>query len=84
MESDCKKGCCTLEQDADQQPPRPKAAEKSIPNKEAEKVARDWFRWAGKRSTKAQIERAVRHPKVIAEAERRAAVMTAWLGKKSN
>jgi hypothetical protein len=68
-----------LERESDRRTTTHRTGETLVSRKEAEKVARDWFRWAGKRPTKAQIEKAVRHPKVIAETERRAAV-----GKISN
>jgi hypothetical protein len=50
---------------------RNRKTEISIPRRDLEKVARDAF--PGKRLSKAQMEKAIRLPKVIAEAKRRAA-----------
>jgi hypothetical protein len=47
----------------------------TVTRRELEKVAREIFRARGKRPTDAQLEKALRHPLVIAEAERRADVL---------
>src|SRR5690348_14637421 len=76
----CKKNFCIL--DLQERNPRPLSLrdQATVTRGEAEKVVRDWFAWRGKRRpTPAQLERAIRHPKVIAEAKRRAAVIAAWV-----
>jgi len=83
IEPRCKKTYCILEHEYNRHTAARDAA-KMPPLKDAEKVARDWFRWSGKRPTEAQLRKATRHPKVIAEAKRRAAVLSTWLYRNSS
>jgi hypothetical protein len=69
----CKRDYCILEQTPERPPVKQRPVKKSVLQKEAEKVAREWAKLAKKKPTKEQIERAAGHPKVIAEAERRIA-----------
>jgi hypothetical protein len=69
--------------DSDDEMERARKSQKtevSISRREIEEVVRQWFRQRGKRPTKAQMEKAIRQPKVIAEAKRRAAVIAEIAG----
>jgi hypothetical protein len=75
----CNKNYCVL----DYQEPTHRAPQIFQPDliqKEAEKVARDWFPWGRllRTPTKTQLEKAAQHPAVIAEAKRRLAAKRAW------
>jgi hypothetical protein len=80
----CTRKRCTLEIDTERRTAAMRNPEMKIPRGELEKVARDWFVWVGKRPTKRQIENALWHPKVVAEAKRRAAMPAKWVAKISN
>lgn len=81
----CDKRFCVL----DYQEPthRPRIAQTRLDEirAEAERVARDWFRWRGKGLTPALLASAVQRPFIIKEAKRRISVMSGWTyGRISN
>ena len=76
----CNKNYCVL----DYQEPTYRASPIFSPEqvqKEAEKVARDWFSWGGllrRRRTPGSLEEAAQLPAVLAEAKRRLVAKRAW------
>src|ERR1700730_13808435 len=83
-EGQCRKGYCKLERDEAWRAVSQAGSEVYDLRKEAEKVARDWFDWAGRQPNEVQLQNAMRHPKVLEEAKRRTAVLSTWLVKNSN